>query len=125
MHFLKFFLETFGCSLNKADSDLIVGRLNLLGFERSEIMNGADVIILNTCGVKEPTEDKIIHKLEELSKGALPVVITGCLPKISFNRVKNAIPAFGAILGPQSITSLGPILQQVLKLHQLQLTKCL
>ncbi|MHA1480905.1 MAG: tRNA (N(6)-L-threonylcarbamoyladenosine(37)-C(2))-methylthiotransferase [Candidatus Thorarchaeota archaeon] len=112
---MKFFLETFGCSLNKADSDIIVGRLHLLGFERSEIVGDADVIILTTCGVKEPTEDKIIHKLEKLSEGAIPVVITGCLPKISFNRVKNSIPDFGAILGPQSITSLGTILQQVLK----------
>jgi len=114
MQLLKFFLETFGCSLNKADSDLIVGRLHLLGFERSETVETADVIILNTCGVKEPTEDKIIHKLEQLSEGTIPVVITGCLPKISFNRVKSAIPDFGAILGPQSITSLGIILQQVL-----------
>ncbi|MHA1576187.1 MAG: tRNA (N(6)-L-threonylcarbamoyladenosine(37)-C(2))-methylthiotransferase [Candidatus Thorarchaeota archaeon] len=115
MHFLKFFLETFGCSLNTADSDLIVGRLHLLGFIRSELVDDADVIILNTCGVKEPTEDKIIHKLGKLSEGEIPVVITGCLPKISFDRVKKAIPDFGAILGPQSITSMGAILQQVVK----------
>ncbi|MHA1636680.1 MAG: MiaB/RimO family radical SAM methylthiotransferase, partial [Candidatus Thorarchaeota archaeon] len=110
---MRYYLETFGCSLNKADSDLIVGRLSLLGVERTETKDNADVIIMNTCGVKEPTEDKIIHKLEQLSKGQHPVIVTGCLPRISFERVKRAIPNFGAILGPQSISSLGSIIVRV------------
>ena len=110
---MRYYLETFGCSLNKADSDLIVGRLTILGVERTETKDNADVIIMNTCGVKEPTEDKIIHKLEKLSKGQHPVIVTGCLPRISFERVKRAIPNFGAILGPQSISSLGSIIVRV------------
>ncbi|MHA2188026.1 MAG: tRNA (N(6)-L-threonylcarbamoyladenosine(37)-C(2))-methylthiotransferase, partial [Candidatus Thorarchaeota archaeon] len=112
---LKFYLETYGCSLNTADSDLIVGRLNPLGAERVQTIEDAGVIILNTCGVKEPTEDRIIHRLQELSDEDKPFLITGCLPKISLERIRQAIPTFGAILGPQSIESIAPILDRVMK----------
>ena len=111
----RFYLETYGCSLNMADSDLIIGRLHHLGFQRTDDASLSDVIILNSCGVKEPTEDRIISRLEVLSEGKIPVIVTGCLPRISFDRVKGAIPNFGAILGPQSLESLGPIVQRVLQ----------
>ena len=111
---LKFYLETYGCSLNMADSDLIVGRLHHLGAERVDKIEESNVAILNTCGVKEPTEDRIIHRLKQLSVGSVPVVVAGCLPRISFNRLKDAIPGFAAILGPQSLETLGPIVERVI-----------
>jgi MiaB-like tRNA modifying enzyme len=111
----SYYLETYGCSLNTADSDIIVGRLHSEGFLQVSDSDKADVIILNTCGVKEPTEDKIIYRLEQLSNSTIPVVITGCLPKISIKRIKNAIPQFSALLGPQTIESLGIIVERVLK----------
>ncbi len=110
----KFYLETYGCSLNMADSDLIVGRLHQLGAERADAVAESEIIILNTCGVKEPTEDKIIHRLEELADGTIPVIVTGCLPRISLKRVRRAHPRFAAILGPQSLDSLGSVYERVL-----------
>ncbi|MCF2135774.1 MAG: tRNA (N(6)-L-threonylcarbamoyladenosine(37)-C(2))-methylthiotransferase [Candidatus Thorarchaeota archaeon] len=112
---MRFYLETYGCALNAADSDMMVGRLHQMGAERVDCLEEADVAIVNTCGVKEPTEDRIIFRLSELSKCGVPVIVTGCLPKISLSRVKAAIPNFAAILGPQSIDSLGPIVLQVLE----------
>lgn len=110
-----FYLETYGCSLNMADSDLIIGRLHQLGLYHTDDFASAAIIILNSCGVKEPTEDRIISRLESLSQGQTPVIVTGCLPRISFERVRSAIPNFGAILGPQSLDSLGPIVERVLR----------
>ena len=110
----RFYLETYGCSLNMADSDLIIGRLHEYGYERADEIPSSNVIILNSCGVKEPTEDKIISRLEILSNSSIPVIVTGCLPRISLQRIQKAIPNFGAILGPQSIDSLGPIVERVL-----------
>ncbi|MHA1771310.1 MAG: tRNA (N(6)-L-threonylcarbamoyladenosine(37)-C(2))-methylthiotransferase [Candidatus Thorarchaeota archaeon] len=112
---MRFYLETYGCSLNAADSDMMVGRLHQMGGERVPHLEEADLIIINTCGVKEPTEDRIIFRLGELSKCNIPVIVTGCLTKISLSRVMKAIPNFAAILGPQSIDSLGPIVTQVLE----------
>ena len=110
-----FYLETYGCSLNMADSDMIVGHLHHLGFQQVDSADSSDIIILNSCGVKEPTEDKIISRLETLSSSQVPVVITGCLPRISFKRIAKAIPNYGAILGPQSLHSLGPIVEKVVQ----------
>jgi MiaB-like tRNA modifying enzyme len=111
---LKYYLETYGCSLNTADSDIIVGRLEALDGQRVKDIGEADLILLNSCGVKEPTEDKIVHRLEELSKRTTPVVVTGCLPKISLERVENAIPSYAALLGPQSIETLASIIPRIL-----------
>jgi MiaB-like tRNA modifying enzyme len=112
---LRFYLETYGCSLNTADSDIIVGRLRELKAQRVQGIDDADLIILNSCGVKEPTEDRIIHRLEELAKEKTPVVVAGCLPRISLSRVERAIPDYAAILGPQSIESLASIVPRVLE----------
>ncbi|TFG13330.1 tRNA (N(6)-L-threonylcarbamoyladenosine(37)-C(2))-methylthiotransferase [Candidatus Thorarchaeota archaeon] len=112
---IKYYLETYGCALNTADSDLIAGHLNRLGAKRVSDPELADIMIVNTCGVKEPTEDRIIYRLSELAELSLPVVVAGCLPKISLNRVRRAIPNFGAIVGPQCITTLPEILNRILR----------
>ena len=111
---IKYYLETYGCSLNSADSDIIVGTLSRLEGERVEDIDHADLVILNTCGVKEPTEDRIISRLEDLSARTSPVIVAGCLPKISLTRVKKAIPQFAAIIGPQAIESLNEIVPRIL-----------
>ncbi|MFW9961502.1 MAG: tRNA (N(6)-L-threonylcarbamoyladenosine(37)-C(2))-methylthiotransferase [Candidatus Thorarchaeota archaeon] len=111
---IYFYLETYGCSLNSADSDIITGRLREIDAQPVGSMEQAEFIILNTCGVKEPTEDRIIHRLEELGESTKPVIVTGCLPRISLSRIKQAIPNFAAILGPQAIESMAEIVPEVL-----------
>ncbi|MHA2056570.1 MAG: tRNA (N(6)-L-threonylcarbamoyladenosine(37)-C(2))-methylthiotransferase [Candidatus Thorarchaeota archaeon] len=112
---LKYYLETYGCSLNTADSDIIVGRLEAIEGQRVKDISDAELILLNTCGVKEPTEDKIVHRLKELAQGNTPIVVTGCLPKISLDRVEKAIPGFAALLGPQSVETLASIVPRILE----------
>jgi threonylcarbamoyladenosine tRNA methylthiotransferase CDKAL1 len=112
---LKYYLETYGCSLNTADSDIIVGRLEAIEGQRVKDISDAELILLNTCGVKEPTEDKIVHRLEELAQGNTPIVVTGCLPRISLDRVEKAIPGYAALLGPQSVETLASIIPRILE----------
>jgi len=50
----------------------------------------ADVIVINTCGVKRPTEDKILHRIRELASGGRPVVVAGCLTRIDRNAILEA-----------------------------------
>lgn len=111
----RFYLETYGCSLNTADSDIIVGRLQNMKAERVQEIADADLIILNSCGVKEPTEDRIVSRLEDLAQRKTPVVVAGCLPRISLSRIERAIPDYAAILGPQSIESLASVVPRVLE----------
>ena len=111
----RFYLETYGCSLNSADSDLFVSQMGKMGATRVDQAKEADILIINTCGVKEPTEDRMIYRIEELSRQRAPLVIAGCLPKISFERVKRADARFAAIVGPQSIASIQSIVDRVLE----------
>jgi len=111
----KFYLETYGCSLNSADSDLIMSQMRRMGATRVDRAREADVLIINTCGVKERTENRIIYRIEELSHQGAPLVIAGCLPKISFERVRQADSRFAAIIGPQSIAAIQPIIKRVLE----------
>jgi MiaB-like tRNA modifying enzyme len=112
---INFYLETYGCSLNSADSDIIAGILAVMDSNRVGSAEYADLIILNTCGVKEPTEDRVISRLEKLSSKKTPVIVAGCLPKISLKRIEETIPNYAAIIGPQSIASLSDIVPRVLK----------
>jgi threonylcarbamoyladenosine tRNA methylthiotransferase CDKAL1 len=112
---VRYYLETYGCSLNTADSGVIDGLMQALGGLRVDSVSSAGLIIINTCGVKEPTEDKIIYRLEQLSKTQRPVIVAGCLPRISYHRILNTIPDFAAMIGPQSIEALQEVLPRVLK----------
>lgn len=70
-------IETYGCATNQADSEYIVGLLLEHGFSVGE---EGDVIIVNTCTVKSPTDAKIKKRLRELSSGGKRVVVAGCMP---------------------------------------------
>lgn len=77
---MSIYLETYGCTMNKADSEIIKA---LLQDQLTEDFDKADIIIINSCGVKGPTEHKIKKRIKEICDKNKPVIVTGCLPKIS------------------------------------------
>lgn len=92
---MKVYLETYGCTLNRADSDIMGGVLKSAGFSLARKAEGADVAVLNTCTVKGRTENKIISRIEELHRQGKKLVVAGCL-SINEKRVRKACP--GAVL---------------------------
>ncbi|RLI91419.1 MAG: hypothetical protein DRO65_01400, partial [Candidatus Altiarchaeales archaeon] len=76
----KIYIETYGCSMNKADSEFIAGILAEDGYSISSSIEDADVIILNSCVVKTPTERKIIRRISQLRKLKKKLLVAGCLP---------------------------------------------
>ncbi len=86
---MKYCLETYGCAANQFDSLLIEGALERAGWERADA-DHADVVILNTCGVKGPTEDKIVDRLSRLNASGKRVVVAGCLTEIAPERLRAA-----------------------------------
>jgi len=86
---MKIYFETYGCTLNQADTDIMKGTLSGSGHEIVESENGADVIIVNTCTVKGATENKIIERLRALR--GRRVVVAGCLV-VNGRRVRSAVP---------------------------------
>jgi threonylcarbamoyladenosine tRNA methylthiotransferase CDKAL1 len=97
------YAENYGCAANTYDFEILMGHLAGAGYRVIEDINSADIILVNTCGVKKPTEDRIIGRLRRLSRTRKPLIITGCLPKINLKAILKAAPDFSAALDPQSI----------------------
>ena len=62
----KLYLETFGCQMNVLDSELVLGQLRAQGYESVDDRDDADVILYNTCSVREHAEQKVWSRLGEL-----------------------------------------------------------
>src|SRR5690606_8729937 len=81
----KYLIETFGCQMNEHDSERMAGLLERAGYERASDAADADVVVINTCSVRERAEDKLYTRLGELrvlgiERGHRPVVaVAGCV----------------------------------------------
>jgi threonylcarbamoyladenosine tRNA methylthiotransferase CDKAL1 len=98
----KVWLETYGCAASKADSEMIAGQLKTNGYELADFEEDSSLNIIVTCSVKDATEHKMLHRIQELTKAKKPTVLAGCLPKADRDRVENMFPSV-SLLGPQSI----------------------
>jgi tRNA-2-methylthio-N6-dimethylallyladenosine synthase len=62
----KLYIETYGCQMNVADSEVVASVMQMAGYETTETLNEADAVFLNTCSVRDNAEQKIYHRLEAL-----------------------------------------------------------
>jgi MiaB-like tRNA modifying enzyme len=98
----KIFIETYGCSANVADSEIMAGLLKEAGFEIVNSSGESDVNVLNSCIVKTPTEQRMIYRIKELTKLSKPLVIAGCMPKTE-RKIIEEINSRASMIGPDSI----------------------
>src|SRR4051812_2896433 len=80
----SFYIWTVGCQMNVADSNYVAAALRKRGYDEAPEIDGADVVVLNSCTVRQAAEDRIVGKLGELArlKKARPntfVALTGCM----------------------------------------------
>ncbi len=92
-------IETYGCTMNQADSDIIRGILSKY-FELSS-PEDAEVVVINSCGVIEFTERKIIKRIKELKSKGKKVVLAGCLTRIS----EEAVEISDSAIAPDCLDS--------------------
>ena len=60
----KFFIETFGCQMNKYDSELVSGILKKVGYQQAEKIEESNIILINTCSVREHAESRVRNKID-------------------------------------------------------------
>ncbi len=116
----SFYIETYGCTSNKADSYIITNILRNSGFTQAKLED-AQFIIINTCAVKEQTEKRILERLKSLHEKYNNItdkyiIVAGCLPHISPNYidvVKNTIPSFSAIIDLDNFKDLPSIFNEI------------
>ncbi len=113
MNSKNIFVQTYGCTSNKADSQIMMGLLRQAGYRITDNENDADYLIVNSCAVKSATEDKIIHRLKKLSKFNKKIIIAGCLTKVNSERIKKTVPNFSAMIDPRSVHKIVDVVEQV------------
>ncbi|MBS7623996.1 tRNA (N(6)-L-threonylcarbamoyladenosine(37)-C(2))-methylthiotransferase [Candidatus Bathyarchaeota archaeon] len=105
------YVENYGCAANKADLEIMLADILRLGYGVISKPEEANIILVNTCGVKKPTEDRILNRLRALSRLNKPIIVAGCLPKINLDAVMRASPNISAILDPYSVDKIGLALE--------------
>ena len=88
---MKIYIKTYGCSANQSNSEIMAGLLKKEGYELTDFEN-SDLVIINTCTVKLPTEMKILNKLKELSKTNKKIIISGCMPLVQLKEIRKTCP---------------------------------
>ncbi|MBI5414576.1 tRNA (N6-isopentenyl adenosine(37)-C2)-methylthiotransferase MiaB [Candidatus Peregrinibacteria bacterium] len=79
----KFYLKTFGCQMNYSDSERLETVLESLNLKKSEVMEDADIVLLNTCSIKQHAEDRVYGFVHNAKKAKKLVGLTGCMVKKS------------------------------------------
>ena len=62
----NYYIETYGCQMNVYDSELVAGQLHSLGYNKTNSLDLADIILLNTCSIREKAEETVHNKLENM-----------------------------------------------------------
>ena len=113
---MKVLIETYGCQMNTADSELIMGILAANGFEPAHAMDEADVILLNTCAVREKAEARILGRLTNLLplkrlKPGMLIGVVGCMAKHLGHRLIEQVPYVDIVAGPDQYRNLPDMLR--------------
>lgn len=119
----KVYIETYGCQMNIADSELVASILASDGYGITNTADDADVILLNTCSVRDNAEQKIFHRLSHLrrykkKKFKLVVGILGCMAERLKNRLIGERDLVSIVVGPDEYRSLPSLINEALKGEQ-------
>ena len=109
---LKYNILTFGCKLNENDSEKIAGMLEKMGYSETEDYKEADIIVFNTCCVRENAEERLFGKVGEIKKlkesKDLIIAIGGCMmqEEIMVQKIKKSYPYVDIIFGTHTLQNL-------------------
>lgn len=103
----RVYLETYGCQMNVADSDLITTQLLEAGYQKTAEAKEADVVLVNTCAVREKAEERVVARASELlalrkARPDLVVGIVGCMAEHLRERLLDKAPGVDVVAGPDS-----------------------
>lgn len=113
----RYFIHTFGCQMNEADSSRMGESLKRLGYGQTFEPEQADLILLNTCAIREKAEQKMLswlgrYRQVKLSRGAL-IGVAGCVAQQEKDKLLKRVPYLDFVLGPDAIGKLPDILRRV------------
>jgi threonylcarbamoyladenosine tRNA methylthiotransferase CDKAL1 len=120
---MNVYIETFGCTFNQADSQIMAGLLQKEGGKIVLSPENAEVIILNTCYVKHPTEQKVVNRIKSI-QNQFPdkkLIISGCMVEIDQKKLEKVAPE-ASWIGPHKINSTPDAVKSILNGRNMRVT---
>lgn len=119
------YVETYGCQMNVADSEMIMGLLQAAGYTRTSDAGQADVILINTCAVREKAVERIMGRAATLAHhktAARPVIlgVLGCVAEHMREQLRDKAPFIDLVVGPDAYRRLPEHIDQAFAGHKLQ-----
>lgn len=114
----RYHIHTFGCQMNLADSERMAGVLEAVGYECSEDPAEADVLIYNTCSIRDKAEKKVYSALGRQANrkarqmGNMKIVVAGCVAQQEGQQLLRRVPEVDIVMGPQFANKLHELLEQ-------------
>lgn len=112
-----FFVKTYGCQMNELDTEIMVGQLENRGMERTDDETTADLLIYNTCSIRDLAERKVMGKLGLLAKtpqANAVIGVTGCMANAKKDSLFQKLPHIDFVLGTNNIHDLNNVLDEVI-----------
>ncbi|MGD1937121.1 MAG: tRNA (N6-isopentenyl adenosine(37)-C2)-methylthiotransferase MiaB [Cyanophyceae cyanobacterium] len=124
----NYHVVTFGCQMNKADSERMAGVLDNMGMTSVDDPNQADLVLYNTCTIRDNAEQKVYSYLGRQAKRKqhkpdLTLVIAGCVAQQEGEKLLRRVPELDLVMGPQHANRLGDLLEQVFDGNQVVATE--
>jgi len=113
----RIYIETYGCQMNVSDTELMEGVLRRDGYVRALEPETADVILLNTCAIRDHAEARVLGRLSQLSyyktkRPDMLLGVTGCMAKHLSEKLLDKLPYVDMVLGPDSYRRMGDIIRE-------------
>lgn len=114
----KLYIETLGCQMNKSDSERIAGILSHFGYVETEVEKDADLLIINTCSIRQLSADKAYSKLGvwgkwKKSRPELKIAICGCVAQQDKEKVRVRAPYVDLVFGTHNIYQLPELIKKI------------
>ncbi len=124
----RYHITTFGCQMNKADSERMAGILEGMGFQWSEAAEEADLVLYNTCTIRDNAEQKVYSYLGRQAKRKqtdpnLTLIVAGCVAQQEGEALLRRVPELDLVMGPQHANRLQDLLEQVFSGNQVVATE--
>lgn len=114
----SYWITTFGCQMNKADSERMAGILEAMGYAAGSDEHSADLVLYNTCTIRDNAEQKVYSYLGRQAQRKrinphLTLVVAGCVAQQEGAALLRRVPELDLVMGPQHANRLGTLLEQV------------
>jgi tRNA-2-methylthio-N6-dimethylallyladenosine synthase len=124
----RYHITTFGCQMNKADSERMAGILEDMGYQWSEEPEKAQVLLYNTCTIRDNAEHKVYSHLGRQAKRKhqepdLTIIVAGCVAQQEGEALLRRVPELDLVMGPQHANRLQDLLEQVFNGNQVVATE--